>query len=308
MNLFRLIRFSVRKYFNLAKIYSHYNPLPTKRRVENSFIQLFDGSIYHGGIADRINSIITAYGVAKAVGSDYKLVHTTPFRMEDYLLPNQHNWIAENVSFNLWKTRVFWFRRLSFKKPIQYNPKKQYHAYFHTNALESLNSVYNKNYSYKQLFTELFTPTPHLQKELDLHTSQLPKEYEAVVFRFQNLLGDYYEGGYRAYTAEEQEELISICLNYLKCRNSKKLLITSDSSTFLKRASQLENIYTIEGERVHMQFNKGSFESNEKPFIDLLMLSKSSKITLVVAKEMYKSGFPVVASRIGENTFEIAYL
>lgn len=305
MNILRQIRFSVRKYLNIAKIYCHYNPIPTCKRADNTFVQIIDGSIYHGGIADRINSIITAYGVAKAVGSDYKLLHTSPFRMEDYLIPNKHNWIADNVSFNLWQTKVFWFRRLAFKKPIRYNHSKQYHAYFHTNALESLNKIYNTQYTHSELFNELFTATPHLQNEIDRHTNQLPKDYESVVFRFQNLLGDYHEGGCKAYSNEKQEELIALCLNYLSSRNNRKLLITSDSTTFLKRASKLENIYIIDGERVHMQYNKGSFESNEKPFLDMFMLSKSSKITLIVARDMYKSGFPMLASLIGKNTFEI---
>lgn len=308
MHFPKKIRFFIRKIFELVKIYCSHCLFPTGIEVEKSFVQIMDGTIYHGGLADRFNSIITAYGMAKAIGRDYQLLHTSPFRLENYLVPAAHDWTPRGVTFDLWHVSILRFKKLILKKAIKNNSRKQIHAYVHTNTLASVNAVYGKEYVYGELFNELFKPAEHLQYEIDGHMQNLPPTYEAVVFRFQSLLGDFYEGPFSSYQKGEQEQLINICMDYLKEKKQEKLLVTSDSTTFLNRASQLENVYTIDGQRVHMQYTKGTFESNEKPFVDFYMLTKSRKITLVIAKDMYKSGFPQVASLVGNTEYEIVYL
>lgn len=307
MTIFKKLKFSINKIYELIKIRCRYQLTKPRFNVEPSFVQLIDGTIYHGGLADRINSIITAYGLVKAIGGDYKLVHTQPFNLEDYLRPATHNWIADSVCRNIWQTQIIRFKT-TVAKPFTIDRRKQQHGYFHCDALESINNIYNQTYTYSQLFNELFVPSGKLQSKIDFHISNLPDGYEAVVFRFQNLLADFYEGPFRSYSIDKQRELIVICLNYLKERTDKRVLVTSDSVTFIKLAAELENVYVIEGNLSHMQYDQGTYESNEKSFIDFFMLTRSSKITLVIAKDMYNSGFPRVAALVGNIKYEITHL
>lgn len=304
MNFIKQLRFSIKKVVELIKIHSRYSFKKPIKECPKCFVQLIDGTIYHGGLADRFNSIITAYALSKAVGSDYRLLHSYPFDISDHLNPNLHNWSPSGVSYNHHQIEVVRLKT-KLRKPIKIDHNKQQHAYFHCDSLDSINSIYGSQYTYGELFNELFKPSLSLQEKIDFHRSQLPLVYDSIVFRFQNLLGDFHEGPFKPYSKERQEELIDICLNYLKANNKEKILVTSDSTSFIKRASKIDNVYTIEGDMVHMQYRGGSHDINEKPFLDFYMLSLSRRINLFMTMDMYNSGFPRVAAKINEIPFRI---
>lgn len=280
-------------------------------KPKHCLIQFIDGRTYHGGLSDRIISIVSVYALSKAIGIDYKLSHTWPFRMENYLLPNKVNWIVSDkeISDNYWNSQ-FIFIKSRLRKKIKVSKTRQIHVYAHSIVLEKVNEKYDKNYSFHDLFWELFSSNAALQVKIKSLQQSLNTEYDAFVFRFQNLLGDFKEGNCEVYAPSAQEDLMLKCIEFIRhyCVGGKneKILITSDSITFLQNAQKcLNNIVIVPGELTHMQYptESGCYALYEKSFIDLLMLSKARLITSVVYKDMYSSGFPRTASKIGMTDF-----
>lgn len=83
-------------------------------------------------------------------------------------------------------------------------------------------------------------------------------------------------------SVNERDKLIERCLNFIKKikqrhQDVSKILITSDSQTFLQRAKEkYEYVYTIPGEVYHIDYtnNKEKF-AYMKSFVDLFMLSEA---------------------------------
>lgn len=132
-----------------------------------------------------------------------------------------------------------------------------------------------------------------------------------MVFRFQQLLGDFKETGYKTLPEKEQNLLIQHCINKVnELRNNrhcdKLVLVTSDSSTFLQTICQkLDFVRIIPGKVVHMDHTSDA--SNEvymKSFVDLFVLSKAEKIYLLQTGNMYHSGFAKYASMVEETSYE----
>jgi hypothetical protein len=80
----------------------------------------------------------------------------------------------------------------------------------------------------------------------------------------------------------------------------KKVLLTSDSTRFLKYAAErLDYVYYIPGDVVHIDYqDKTSDDINIKLFVDMLMISRSEQVFLLQANGMYNSGFPRRAAQI----------
>ena len=76
----------------------------------------------------------------------------------------------------------------------------------------------------------------------------------------------------------------------------KKMLVTSDSITFLNRLAALPYVYVIPCEVVHIGFTyDASKKTYMKSFVDYYVLSYASQVTLVRDKLMYHSGFALRA-------------
>lgn len=149
---------------------------------------------------------------------------------------------------------------------------------------------------------------------MERNTAALGDDAVAAVLRFRQLLGDFYEGG-KVYSEtlapSAQEELIGECLGKLaqiRAGNPHvcKILVTSDSSTFLARAAAaFEWVYTIPGKVVHMDFTHDAQEDvYMKSFVDFNVLARCQKIYLINGPGMYRSGFPWAASLIGDAQYE----
>lgn len=276
-------------------------------------VVMVDGRCTHGGLADRIRGIATIYDYCKEKGIPFYLHYVYPFKLENYLEPNQCNWrIAEDqISYHPEEALPIQLQahllpnklhRLYLNHLISKYPGRQLHIY--SNALFADNR-------FSQNFKELFRPTLRLQEAISEQSAHIGKPYIAMVFRFQQLLGDFKEDGYRILTAPEQKALIEKCINKVEELHSthhpdQKVLVTSDSITFLETIrKQKDYVSIIPGKIVHMDYTSDAeYETYMKSFVDLFMLSEAEKIYLFQTGDMYHSGFAKRAVKINNRPYE----
>ena len=294
-----------------AKYYSDNSKTIELKSTEIVF--MVDGRFIHGGLTDRLRGITSLYHYCKERGIQYYLNYTYPFELSLFLEPNKYNWLininhitynsnqAIPIVINDWQFDVR-LHKSYLDKVISENKGKQIHIYS--------NTPYFKN-TFKQDFNELFHPSSILQRRVDETVQMIGESYIAMVFRFQQLLGDFKETGYKTLPEKEQNLLIQHCINQVnELRNNrhrdKLVLVTSDSLTFLQAISKkLDFVRIIPGRVVHMDHTSDA--SNEvymKSFIDLLVLSKAEKIYLLQTGDMYHSGFAKQASMIENTPYE----
>lgn len=127
----------------------------------------------------------------------------------------------------------------------------------------------------------------------------------SVTFRFQQLLGDFKEGNFPELPKEEKDKLIEKSIEAIKKvkqenPKSKKILVTSDSVTLLNRASELDFVYVIPGELVHMGYsNDGKDEQKHlKSFLDFFMIARADRVYFAKAPMIYGSTFALTASKV----------
>ncbi|MBD5290050.1 MAG: hypothetical protein HDS26_05120 [Bacteroides sp.] len=296
---------------NLKKYYNNSNPplAASNQRI----IYMCDGHRHHGGLGDRLSGLISTYAYCKEVGKEFKAYWVSPYNLSDFLIPNEYDWRIEKdeISYNSnSSTPVFISYNESLseqqafaKKLLDGRKEQQVHVY------TNMKYPYPQNFPY--LFKELFKPSPLLQNAIDKHRVNLPKEYISITFRFQQLLGDLEEGNFPTLkTMEERQALINRCTQYVKEIHKqnpqyKKILVTSDSTTFLNSLKNLPYVYIIEGEVVHVDFNTKDVDKTVhlKSFIDLFLIADASKIYCVIQKPLYKSGFPLFASLVNGHMF-----
>ena len=92
-----------------------------------------------------------------------------------------------------------------FNKVLSYG--KQVHLYSNT---------YFGDHKFRELFHELFKPTDDLQKSINENISAIGGDYIAMVFRFQQLLGDFKEGDFKVLSETDQSKLIVKCIKEIE--------------------------------------------------------------------------------------------
>lgn len=294
-----------------AKYYSEkFNTIKLKN---TEIVFMVDGRFVHGGLTDRLRGITGLYHYCQKKGIQYYLNYTYPFELSQFLEPNKYNWQinTDHITYNSnqaipivindWQFDVR-LHKSYLDKVISKNKGKQIHIYSNTPYFKS---------TFKQDFKELFQPSFALQHRVDETIHMIGKPYIAMVFRFQQLLGDFKETGYKTLSIKERDLLIQHCINKVnELRNNKHsnklILVTSDSTTFLQAiCHELDFVRIIPGKVVHMDHTSNA--SNEvymKSFVDLLVLSKAEKIYLLQTGNMYHSGFAKYASMIEETSYE----
>ncbi|MCL2650001.1 MAG: hypothetical protein FWD60_03115 [Candidatus Azobacteroides sp.] len=286
-----------------------------KKRVfpdKQLFIMVFDRKFLHGGLADRLKGIISTFHYCLCKGIEFRINHTYPFNLTDYLLPNEYNWklrYHDKVSHHLFETKCAnWIGTDLFKRLININTKKQIHCYASRNVISELNTYYQTNYEWGELFEKLFKLNPDVEKEINYHKNAIGSKYIACQFRFLALLGDFNEYDDPVLMKQEQEALIKKCLKVLTDLKNKyniPILVTSDSITFISRVSEIEGIYTLPGKPVHIDcVNPVNSHEYMKTFIDFFMLSGAQKIYSAFTIEMYQSEFPLYAAKLNNVPFE----
>lgn len=108
----------------------------------------------------------------------------------------------------------------------------------------------------------------------------------------------------------EQELLIEQCYIELKkfidtLPEFYKILVTSDSERFLTKASTLPRTYIIPGKVIHIRYKTTDTSAYMKTFLDMFLLSGAESLVLFKTGKMYNSGFPRLASQIGNKPFKI---
>lgn len=290
----------------------------------NYIINIFtenQGQGWSGGLCDRLRGIIGTYFVCKAKNLPFRLFYRVPFLMEEFLEPNQYDWhIEENevcfsqdtnlVSIHSFRNGVFFGQRekkFLFKK---IKPSaKQTHVYTNTQF------IYQENL--QKYFWELFKPSERLQNRIDWESQKIACPYISITCRFLTLIGDFNDPCYIGkLTEKEIDEYFLKLKNKItqiyqeekgKTQGELKVLVTSDSTTFLQFISNLPFVYTIQGRLSHVDAGQGEccYENYEKSFLDLFMISRAQKVFLLVTGKMFQSGFPQFAARIGGKTCRI---
>lgn len=276
-------------------------------------ISAIDGKRHTQGLADRFKGIISVYALSKATGTPFRCIFTHPFPLTTFLLPNEYDWLPKEneLSNSISDSRFKILRKqLSIKKLLRLLPlKKQVYVYANINYLSEINRIYNQNYKWGELLKELFKTTEELETQLQYHLDRIGrKEFTACVFRFQSLLGDFKEYSYNPVSYRQQQELIEKNRNaLLKLIEEVKtpILVTSDSSSFISAVKDIEQVHIIPGEVVHLD---STFDAKKevymKSFIDFFMISNAKKVYSIGTKKMYKTEFPMYASKINNVPFE----
>lgn len=283
-----------------------------KPKTKQTLIVLVDGKFWHGGFCDRLKGIISLYHFAKIKGLEFHLYYNFPFNMEDYLKPNKYNWEIKEADIC---RNYFYVRYLnlvgdnSITRLTRLATKKQIQCYANRDIVDSLNQCYKTNYSWGELFRELFNPTPQLSALIDYHKNNIAGTYVCAVYRFQQLLGDFVEYDFPELNESEKERLIEKMLQSVEEISAKhsnmKVLVTSDSELFLNRVANLPRIYTIPGKVVHIDNTiNESHEVYLKSFLDFFLLSEGEKIYSIGTVEMYKTEFPLYAAKLNNIPFE----
>lgn len=299
-------------------IKAHYQAPSSLNNVSRVVVYMCNGWAYAGGMADRFKGIISMYDYCKKTNQQFKINYTDPFPLTDYLTPNNYNWfIADNdISYSLNDTSPLCFimepkpfrsskmqrklpilKELWFRENIVLN-NKQIHIYTNT---------FVRTDSFGEMFHQLFKPSSRLQQSLDSLKGTIGESYIAIVFRFQQLLGDFQEGCYPILDESKRKELIEKCKSkMLEIGRDKKVLVTSDSRSFLDEVSKDDNIFVIPGKVVHIDYTKdASYEVYEKSFLDFFMIAGANHVYQLRTGQMYRSGFPEVAAMINNKPYDL---
>jgi len=285
---------------------------------DNCIINMFDGRVPAGGLADRLRGILSTYSVCKQKGLKYKLYFDTPFILENYLEPNTIDWRIkkEEISNSKGKTYIVVLDAVDssnyhLKKQKQFLMKQLSYTDSQTLVFTNAQFVYEENYS--ELFLELFKPTKRLQENIDKHKKILNEKYISVSCRFMDLLGDFNETCSTGVVLSNAEKnyMISKCIwKIQELHNqfpSHRILVNSDSESFLKRLSKFDYIYVIPGVITHIdaEQDQDTYERYEKTFLDFFMIAGAERIYLLKMGKMFNSGYPFAASKLYNKQYEI---
>lgn len=292
VNMFRAFILEFRFY--------RFSPPYKFKNVNKELILMLDGKMRHGGLADRLYGILCTYAYCKSSGMDFKLNFVSPFDLSLLLQPNLYDWKSCEISNSFWDTTVLVKsgEEYAFKG---FKLRKQTHLYSNAHNLAVINKLYKKSYTYSALYNELFKPSDYFKKHLDELREKLGRNYIAVCFRFQNLLGEFSERSYRELNSEGKEELLSLCERALVklLKMHPNILVTSDSITCLNRIANIEGVHVFPSRVVHLDFSFNEpLSVYEKSFLDFYSLGRASIVYNICGHGLRMSGFPAFAAEI----------
>lgn len=309
----RIVEFShiVSESFYALRKYDWFSRLKSTPKDQLIFM-VDDSRFYSGGLADRFKGAVSAYAWCLCNGKDFKIRYNFPFELSDYLRPSRHDWILDIDEFsrNLFSTRLLYARGEHGRRLLSLKTRKQIHYYGNMDILPAINEHYGTSYSWGELFKSLFKPCEVLKERIEAMKESIGAPYFAAVFRFQNLLGDFEEYHFKSEDDQtKRDAVIASCLDGIRSLQGEhpgmKVLVTSDSVTFLERAAALEGVHIIPGKVVHVGSKGGEkYETYLKSFVDFYMLAESERIYSLATAQMYKSEFPMYAAKVNDIPFE----
>lgn len=299
----------------LMRFYS--TDAPRAKKTQKMVIAMFDGRKRHGGLADRLRGICTTYCFCREQGIDFRLHFNSPFRLEEFLVPNQYDWrIAEQeISYNALDAHPVYIASQSYDEERDNRFQRRMAEKFFAEDYKQLHAYTNMRFEEAQFgasFHELFRPAEWLQRLVDEQLTILggKKNYIAVSTRFLESLGDFSEHRDRApkaLPAEEQEALLKACSKQLEkihaAHPEERILVTSDSGRFLSHVARYDFVRTLPGKIGHMDVVEGEKEVHTKTFLDFLVLSEAKRHYYLIGPAMYRGNFSRRAAQIGEAPF-----
>ena len=299
----------------LLPIRDNYSCSKEQIAQSNEVIIQFDGKIYNTGLADRLRAITSIYHFCKENGLVFKINFVHPFCLDSFLVPNTYDWkvgadeirYGKNISIPM--AILSYARIFGEKKNIELQKEqlsrlnslldKQIHLY--SNCFCNDDSFYDD-------FHQLFKPSTRLERLLQSFISEIGKPYISASFRFTQLLGDLKDTYGQPLREDDQKKLISKCIRGLDNIHQKhpkfgKILVTSDSSTFLKEVSKLHYVYIVPGSVGHIAQSDDDGVA-ERAFVDMFLVANAKKAYMLRTQEMFKSGFAKRGAMIGGIEFE----
>lgn len=284
---------------------------PKHKRV----VVLYDNKKRAFGLADRLRSIISIYKTCEEDGIEFKIAFTHPFNLSRYLLPNIVNWQI-NVNDLCTNTKYTDICCLEMRTGSDYEieqHEKWFKKEFKRNYCEfhvRTNAAYSFKYDFSRMFNKLFKPSPLLTSLISEHLNILGNDYISVSFRFLDLLGDFNEPDRNGPLLNENErrELIQKNLEQIRILHNrfldKRILVNSDSITFLETAKELNYTYIVQGNIEHIDNTDNTIDgAHDKTLTDFFMIANATEIYLYITNGMYNSNFPYVASKLYNKPF-----
>ena len=293
--------------------YFYKNINAVKQGDKKVAIFFIDGKTIHGGLSDRLRGLFSVYDYCLNKGDRFKVYWVFPFKLQDYLEPNKVNWLIDkkDISYNLKDVSFRFFN--SYSQVM--NDEENYFKLMNTRKpiLHVYSNITLHEEKYHRYFAELFEPSAQLSEAIQYHTTEIGGKYVSITFRFIGLLGDFQDTNSHFGVLEdgEKELYVNKCLDAINRIHSQnpgvhKILVTSDSSIFLSKASELPFVYIIRGVIAHMDNAKSEVNDNAnlKTFTDLLMISKAERCYVYSYGRMFKaSKFARTAALIGGREF-----
>lgn len=299
--------------FFSKKISTLYPTKKTSGKGMPTVIYISDNKWVSGGLCDKLRGMISLYVLCKELKLTFKIYCHYPFDLKDYLKPNLYDWeLNHEIKRDCNCTAVC---RMSYYHYLDSNEKKeQKHDLIkkikknkNYNEIHIYTNAHFGNPLFHESFKELFKPSTHIQDLINQFKINEP--YISMSFRFRQLLGDFTDNsGGEILPIEEQNNYISDSLNLIKTYYQKnidkneKILVTSDSCTFISLVQELSYVIIIPGIIKHSDRPAENFD---KEFLDFFMISKAEKVYLCKKEKMWYSGFPYYASLVGNKPFEV---
>lgn len=276
--------------------------------VSSCVVFMVDGRSVHGGLADRLKGIVSIFSLCQKYGKDFKLKYDYPFDISDYLVANEYDWSLSETNIE-YGNKSLPVLINDYQLPVRFHEQYFKRCLKKTKQLHVYSNSPLVNEQFGKLFMCLFKPSVKLQESIDENLKKIGGQYISVTYRFQALLGDFKEGEFPVLSTIDRQKLIKICKEKLICLSRENrnyiLLVTSDSKTFLNEVSNMENIYIIPGDVVHMDYvSDGTYKVYEKSFLDFFMIGNACKSYLIYGRGLYHSGFAKQASLLNNHIYK----
>jgi len=296
------------------KYYSAGNGVVSHDGTSPVCVAMFDGRVNQGGLCDRLWGVVSTYLYCKDNGIPFKLYFVSPFSLSDYLISSGGvDWEIEekDLCYDSRFAAPLVIKCLGFERDDDMNPIgkalatgiKQLHVY--TNA-------HSMRMRFHEGFADLFQPSEVLARSIDDVLSKQGDDYVSISFRFVRLFGDFEDVNWPVLPDEKsREDMIQRGLSAIRqvkeLHPDKKVLVTTDSVTFLNRAKELENVFVVEGDIKHVDFSDVAGERfpHLKTFLDLMLISRARHVYLGINDKVYRSTFAKTASKIGNRPFDM---
>lgn len=301
--------------FSLLKIYLHLlKSIGFSKPNQATIIVCFDGVVSHGGLLDRLKGVISFYEVAKKKNMDFKIHFNHPFKLSDFLEPNEVNWAMDNLKFNPFQDKVLYLMNDFQVNPLELiraSKNKKYFVYCNVDYLKTIHPEFSDleiNKTWRNNYDQLFKKSALLEKELE----KLPQEKNIVCHtRFTTLMGDFADTTSSVLNDDEKSILANKIiekLNVISRENSElPIYVLSDSVVFLNVIKEKTNFKTLSGtpKHVDVKSDSSSVQEHLKTFTDFYFLSKGEQVFLLKIDKMYNSGFSKYAAIIGDKPFNV---